>query len=276
MPLIINSTSERGLARSASTASPTGRRSTSGPETLSQPCSKSVLAQTASLTNSKTWPSTPPHAYPSKRRRRPRAAACSPLLAAQSPPPSHSERRALALAAPAWWVKRAPCSSCLLVGAACIGCIGSEADPRRRAQRDLLTGEAIMADCKACATRVDAKFASGLVVLGVGLGGPGSHCDSAHAPTTGAIYCSAADPLLDTPSSPPAPWAPPPRPRRPAPSAPRCLAPPAPQPLSPHWLRAPDRGMMVLQTLQGLLRLLSQLQCSLKRLHHPDRPSQAK
>ena len=86
---------------------------------------------------------------------------------------------------------------------ACIACIGSEADPRRHVHRDLATGTNVIVDCKACAVRVDAAVALGHTVVGVGLGGPGSHCDSvvqprsARAPSLGAPRFATAPQPMD-------------------------------------------------------------------------------
>ena len=102
---------------------------------------------------------------------------------------------------PSWWVRRGPCRSCTDVGIPCIACIGSEADPRRHTVgTDPSTGLPIMVDCESCKRAVDAAEAAGETVVGVGLGGPGGHCDAAIA-MPGACYCS-APPAADAPHVP--------------------------------------------------------------------------
>ena len=118
-----------------------------------------------------------------------------PLL----PPDGYRVRtvqRDAALAGPAWWTMRGPCRSCALASVPCTACIGSEADPRRHTIGvNPVTGLPVMVDCKACKAAVDAAEARGQVIVGVGLGGPGGHCDT-FVQTPLATHCSAVVPLL--------------------------------------------------------------------------------
>ena len=115
---------------------------------------------------------------------------------AGAPPVDHQH---IASLGPAWWVTRGPCRACFGVNVPCIPCIGSEADPRRHtAGPHPVTGLPVMVDCTACKAAVDAAEACGQVVIGVGFGGTGSHCDAVVRKPV-ATYLPLVVPLLGAP-----------------------------------------------------------------------------